>query len=61
MPESKKAVDRYLTEIMQDLVANLNSAMWRNRQSRLGLCVLSLNNGEGRGGGGYLWMTIIDS
>lgn len=34
VPESQKAVDRYLKEIMEDLVVNLNSSQWRNRQSR---------------------------
>lgn len=34
IPESKKAVDKYLKEIMADLIENLNSGMWRNRQSR---------------------------
>jgi proteasome component ECM29 len=34
VPESNKAIDRYLPAIMEDLVLNLNSALWRNRQSR---------------------------
>ncbi len=35
IPENEKAVEMYLTEIMSDIIVNLNSAMWRNRQSRL--------------------------
>ena len=34
IPESKKAVDKYLREILADLIENLNSGMWRNRESR---------------------------
>ena len=34
VPESKKAVDCYFKEIMEDLLHNLNSSLWRNRQSR---------------------------
>ena len=37
VPESKRAVDHYLKEIMEDLVSNLNSGLWRNRQSRSAL------------------------
>ena len=34
VPESKRAVDKYLKEILADLVENLNSRTWRNRESR---------------------------
>ena len=37
VPESKKAVDRYLEAIMDDLLQNLNSSLWRNKQSRSAL------------------------
>ncbi|XP_031556184.1 proteasome adapter and scaffold protein ECM29-like [Actinia tenebrosa] len=33
VPESKKTVDKYLKEILKDLVLNLNSNLWRVRQS----------------------------
>lgn len=34
VPESKKAVDKYLNEILSDLIENLNHKLWRNRESR---------------------------
>jgi len=33
VPESKKAVDKYLRAILDDLTANLNSSIWRNREA----------------------------
>jgi proteasome component ECM29 len=33
VPESKKAVDKYLPGIIDDLSQNLNSHLWRNRQA----------------------------
>ncbi|CAI8054228.1 Proteasome adapter and scaffold protein ECM29 [Geodia barretti] len=33
VPESKKAVDKYLPAIIDDLSQNLNSHLWRNRQA----------------------------
>lgn len=33
IPESKKAVDKYLELILQDLKKNLNSNLWRNREA----------------------------
>jgi hypothetical protein len=34
VPENKKAVDKYLPAIIDDLSQNLNSHLWRNRQAR---------------------------
>ena len=34
VPQSKKTVDKYLKEILADLIANLNSNLWRNREAR---------------------------
>lgn len=34
VPDSKRALDKYLGEILEDLLVNLNSSLWRNRQAR---------------------------
>ena len=46
IPESKKAVDKYFKEILADLKENLNSSLWRNRESRYILILLYVRLGK---------------